>query len=91
MATPLRLQLRPDDPANVLAPIVQDYREHFEARRYQAKRVRRYVASVFHSGIGCVRKTGRSRMSTKQSSAASFPIICPTAPVHALFKVTRHQ
>ena len=50
MATPLRLQLRPDDPANVLAPIVQDYREHFEARRYQAKRVRRYVASVFHFG-----------------------------------------
>jgi hypothetical protein len=50
MATPLRLQLRPDDPANVLAPIVQDYREHFEARCYQAKRVRRYVASVFHFG-----------------------------------------
>ena len=50
MATPLRLQLRPDDPANVLAPTVQDYREHFEARRYQAKRVRRYVASVFHFG-----------------------------------------
>ena len=50
MATPLRLQLRPDDPANVLAPIVQDYREHFAARRYQAKRVRRYVASVFHFG-----------------------------------------
>lgn len=50
MATPLRLQLRPDDPANVLAPIIQDYREHFEARRYRAKRVRRYVASVLHFG-----------------------------------------
>jgi integrase len=40
------------------------------------------------SGIGCVRKIWRSRMSTKQSSADSFPIICPTAPVHALFSVT---
>lgn len=50
MATPLRRQFCADDPANVLAPIVQDFREHFEARRYQAKRVRRYVASVFHFG-----------------------------------------
>lgn len=49
MPTPLRLQLRTNDLANVLAPYTADYRQHFEAARYRSK-TRRYMASVIHFG-----------------------------------------
>lgn len=49
MPTPLRLQLRTEDAANVLAPYIANYRQHFEAARYRSK-TRRYIASVVHFG-----------------------------------------
>ena len=49
MPTPLRLQLRTDDPTNVLTPYLSAYRQHFEAARYRSK-TRRYIASVIHFG-----------------------------------------
>lgn len=50
MPTPLRLQLRIDDQANILAPHLRSYREHLETGRYGPTRQRRYTASVLHFG-----------------------------------------
>ncbi|MEH6952883.1 site-specific integrase (plasmid) [Nitrobacter sp. NHB1] len=50
MSKSLKPQLCTDDPANILAPFIKGYREHFEAGRYAVKRIRLYVASVFHFG-----------------------------------------
>lgn len=38
------------EPRNVLVPFIEAYREHFEAGRYQAERIRCYVSIVIHFG-----------------------------------------
>lgn len=50
MPTPLRLQLRTSDPANILTPHIASFREHLEAGRYGPTRQRRYLATVIHFG-----------------------------------------
>ncbi len=51
MPTPLRLQLRIEDPDNVLWPIMGFYRDYLVRSRYGAKRSRRYTASALHFGV----------------------------------------
>lgn len=50
MPTPLRLQLRIEDPDNVLWPIMGLYTDYLAHGRYGAKRHRRYTASALHFG-----------------------------------------
>jgi integrase/recombinase XerD len=50
MPTPLRLQLRIEDPDNVLWPIMALYTDYLVRSRYGAKRLRRYIASALHFG-----------------------------------------
>lgn len=50
MPTPIRLQLRTNDPASILGPFIQKYREHLEGGRYKPEHVRRYIAVVVHFG-----------------------------------------
>jgi len=50
MPTPLRLQLRIDDPENILAPHLGSYRERLGTGRYGLTRQRRYTATVIHFG-----------------------------------------
>lgn len=70
MPTPLRLQLRTDDPANVLAPYFADYRQHFEAGRYRSK-TRRYIASVVHFGEW-LQATGQAVSAVDEKAVARF-------------------
>lgn len=58
MPTPIRLQLRVDDPDNVFAPFISFYQEHLAAGRYGYNRRRRYLAAILHFGqwlraVGC--------------------------------------
>ncbi len=48
MPRPLRLQLRIEDPENVLWPVMGLFTDYLARGRYGAKRVRRYTASVLH-------------------------------------------
>ncbi|KQW18111.1 integrase [Afipia sp. Root123D2] len=50
MPTPFRLQLRIEDPDNVLWPIMGFYTDYLVRSRYEAKRRRRYTASALHFG-----------------------------------------
>ncbi|RTM13786.1 MAG: integrase [Bradyrhizobiaceae bacterium] len=50
MPAPLRLQLRTEDPDNVLWPIMGRYTDYLVRGRYGAKRRRRYTASALHFG-----------------------------------------
>lgn len=50
MPTPLRVQLRIEDPDNVLWPIMGLYTDYLARGRYCAKRRRRYTACVLHFG-----------------------------------------
>jgi len=50
MSTPLRLQLRIEDPGNVLWPVMGLYTDYLVRSRYGAKRRRRYTASALHFG-----------------------------------------
>lgn len=50
MTTPRRLQLRVEDPDNVLWPIMGLYTDYLLCGRYAAKRRRRYTASALHFG-----------------------------------------
>lgn len=50
MSTPLRPQLRIEDPDNVLWPIMGLYTDYLARGRYCAKRRRRYTASALHFG-----------------------------------------
>lgn len=50
MPLPLSLQLRTEDPANVLGSVLPFYREHLLAARYGQRCYRRYIASVVHFG-----------------------------------------
>lgn len=50
MPTPLRLQLRIEDPDNVLWPVMGLYTDYLARSRYGAKRRRRYTASALHFG-----------------------------------------
>lgn len=71
MSTPLRRQLRTEDPANILAPFIKGYREHFEAGRYGVKRVRRYVACIFHFG-GWLRAEGYAIHDVDEAAVGRF-------------------
>jgi site-specific recombinase XerD len=50
MPTPLRLQLPTEDPGNVLAPHLKDYREALEAGRFKVRYRRQCLANVIHFG-----------------------------------------
>lgn len=50
MPTPLRFQLKIEDPANVLWPVMGLYTDYLARSRYGAKRCRRYTASALHFG-----------------------------------------
>ncbi|MFT4161658.1 tyrosine-type recombinase/integrase [Shinella sp.] len=50
MPTPLRLQLRIEDPANVLWPVIGLYADYLARGRYGAERRRRYTAAALHFG-----------------------------------------
>lgn len=50
MPTPLRLQLRIEDPDNILWPVMGLYTDYLARSRYGAKRRRRYAAAALHFG-----------------------------------------
>ncbi|MBC9882341.1 tyrosine-type recombinase/integrase [Bradyrhizobium sp. INPA01-394B] len=50
MSVPLRLQLKVEDPGNVLSPIMGLYTDYLARGRYCAERRRRYTASALHFG-----------------------------------------
>ena len=50
MPVPGRRPLRTQDPANILGPFIQNYREHLEGGRYKPRYRRRYIAVVVHFG-----------------------------------------
>jgi hypothetical protein len=57
MPIPSKFQPHNVDSGNVLAPFIENYREHFEAGNYQAKRIRCYVSTVIQFG-GWLRTEG---------------------------------
>lgn len=71
MPTPLRLQLRVNEPDNILWPFMGLYSEHLSSGRYARERHRRYTACVLHFGHW-LRLTGSHPSEIDEASVVRF-------------------
>ncbi len=68
MPTPIRLQLRTQDPANILGPFIESYQEHLEGGRYKPRHFRGAWRPELHG----VMQTAMAAFKGKQLTADGF-------------------